>query len=264
MITEHCADYVTTSFKNRWRTLMSVDDVIDSVISLVDELGIADNTYFMYSSDHGFQLGELNILIDKRQMYDYDIRIHLLLRGPGIKPGSTFPFLGTNVDIAPTWLGLAGLSRPASMDGRSIAPLLIDGGDETVPKQTRSHVNQLAPDGRDAFAAGWRDSAFIEYYYNADNAKCNGYKTEDLHNNFIGLRHMADSEFGDTSFTEYQTGNQKEGDINFDDLDFVEYFNLSDDPWQMKNLWKQGDNVTQAKLHDKLRVWFTCRGDSCP
>jgi N-acetylglucosamine-6-sulfatase len=264
MISEHCADYVTTSFKNRWRTLMSVDDVIESVISLVDELGIADNTYFMYSSDHGFQLGEFNILIDKRQMYDYDIRIHLLMRGPGIKAGSTFPFLGTNVDIAPTWLGMAGLPRPATMDGRSILPLLIDGSDANVPTQTRNHINQLAPKGQDTFIANWRDSVFIEYYYNADNAKCGGYNTEDIHNNFIGLRHMADSEFGDTSYTEYETGNQAQTDISFDAVDFVEYFKLSKDPWQMKNLWKAGDNETQSKLHTKLRTWFNCRGDTCP
>jgi len=264
MITEQCAEYVTTSFKNRWRTLMSVDDVIDSVIALVDELGIGDNTYFMYSSDHGFQLGEFNILIDKRHMYDYDIRIHLLLRGPGIKAGSTFPYLGTNVDMAPSWLGLAGLARPDSMDGRSILPLIVDAEDSTVPAQTRKHVKELAPEGREAFAAKWRDSVFIEYYYNADNAKCDGYKTEDIHNNFIGLRHLKDSEFGDTSYAEYQTGNQQKANIDFDNIDFVEYFSLSEDPWQMNNLWKKGDNATQSKLHDKLQVWFTCRGDSCP
>ena len=67
MITPKCADYVTTSFKNRWRSLMSVDDVIESLVEFVESKGIADNTYFLYSSDHGFQLGEFNILIDKRQ-----------------------------------------------------------------------------------------------------------------------------------------------------------------------------------------------------
>lgn len=68
MITETCAEYVTTSFKNRWRSLMSVDDVIEATVKLVEAEGLADNTYFLYSSDHGFQLGEFNILIDKRQV----------------------------------------------------------------------------------------------------------------------------------------------------------------------------------------------------
>merc|ERR1711970_756998 len=42
MISEKCADYVTTSFKNRWRTLMSVDDVINDVVHLVEDEGLID------------------------------------------------------------------------------------------------------------------------------------------------------------------------------------------------------------------------------
>ena len=49
MITDSCADYVTTSFKNRWRSLMSVDDLIASVVAEIEAAGIADNTYFLYS-----------------------------------------------------------------------------------------------------------------------------------------------------------------------------------------------------------------------
>ena len=127
---------------------MSVDDVIDAVVSYVEATpGLANNTYFLYSSDHGFQLGEFNILIDKRQHYDHDTRIHNLVRGPGIAPGSTFGALGTNVDQAPTWLGLAGLSKPPGMDGRSYAPLLIDADDPAVPAQTRAHVRALIHGG---------------------------------------------------------------------------------------------------------------------
>jgi N-acetylglucosamine-6-sulfatase len=48
MITPKCADYVTLSFKNRWRALMSVDDVIAETVALVESEGLMDNTYFMY------------------------------------------------------------------------------------------------------------------------------------------------------------------------------------------------------------------------
>ena len=67
MLTEEAADVITGVFKNRWRTLMSVDDVIAAVIEECEDLGVADNTYFLFSSDHGFQLGEFNMLMDKRQ-----------------------------------------------------------------------------------------------------------------------------------------------------------------------------------------------------
>ena len=82
--------------------------------------------YYFSSSDHGFQLGEFNLPFDKRHVYDFDTRIHLLVRGPGVKSGSTLAALATNVDLAPTWLGLAGVAQPGSMDGRSLAPLQQD------------------------------------------------------------------------------------------------------------------------------------------
>jgi hypothetical protein len=190
----------------------------------------------------------------------------MLFKGPGIAAGSTFDYLGTQVDLAPTWLGMAGLDKPDSMDGRSVAPLIIDANQPGVPPPTTKHIAKIAPKGAQAFKAGWRDSVFIEYYFNSPNAKCTGYITEDTSNNFIGLRHMAGSEFGDTSYAEYQTGNQqgKTGGIEFDEVDFVEYFNLTSDNWQMNNLHKTAPNTTQQLLHDKLHKWFQCRGDSCP
>ena len=267
LISEQCGAYVTKSFMDRWRSLMSVDDLIEAVVTFVEaNATLAANTYFIYSSDHGFQLGEFNLLIDKRQVYDHDTRIHNLIRGPGIAPGSTYAWLGTNVDQAPTWLGLAGVPKPAIMDGRSYAPLLIDADDASVPARTRAHLKALAPAGKAAFQAGWRDSAFIEYYYNTANTKCAKYPTESPANNFIGIRHMeGHPEFGDTLYSEFQTGNQAKKNIDFSDVDFVEYYNLTADTWQMENLRDApGTEDVQKKLSAKLRMWLNCAGDSCP
>ena len=62
------------------------------------------------------------------------------------------------------------------MDGRSIVPLLIDPAAAGVvcPSQTAKHVRALAPQGAKAFRAAWRDSVFVEYYFNSPNAKCTG------------------------------------------------------------------------------------------
>jgi arylsulfatase A-like enzyme len=55
----------------------------------------------------------LDLEIDfNRQVYDFDTRIHLLIKGPGIAPGSSFDFLASNVDLAPTMLSLADIPRP--------------------------------------------------------------------------------------------------------------------------------------------------------
>merc|ERR1711862_367542 len=113
-------------------------------------------------------------------------------------------------------MNIAGLQRPDSMDGRSYLPLLVDADDKTLPAPTRAQVAKLAPHGRDVYASKWRDHVFIEYYFNDNNAKFGGYNTEDTHNNFINIRHMPWSEFGDTSYTEFQTGNMKNALVDFD------------------------------------------------
>jgi len=299
MLTEPASQVITGVFKDRWRTLMSVDDVIASVIGAVEELGLADSTYFFYSSDHGFQLGEFNIPMDKRHVYEWDTKIHLLARGPGIKAGMVWDEPATQVDMAATWLGLAGLEQPATFDGKSLVPLLVSGEDETVSVPTLKHLKQLGDVAK--YKDGWRDAVFIEYYYNADNDKCmetcnetsiaensyprvdsncvdltsqpnkecwggtycttNCYPTESLANNFIGLRSMAGSKFGNTLYSEFMTGNQGPEDINFAKPDFHEYYELDHDPWEMDN--KYGKTNTDA-MHNELHKWFNCAGASCP
>ena len=46
LLTDEASDVITGIFKNRWRTLMSVDDVVAAVIAEVDALGLSDSTYF--------------------------------------------------------------------------------------------------------------------------------------------------------------------------------------------------------------------------
>eukprot|EP01051_Picozoa_sp_SAG22_P005308 SAG22_NODE_311_length_12629_cov_20.911891_3_plen_133_part_00 len=107
--------------------------------------------------------------MDKRQPYDFDTRIHLLARGPGIPAGVTWAQPATQVDMAPTFLGIAGLPKPATMDGHSLLPLLVPGGPshpDLLPS-TKHHLAALGGNSK-SYAAGWRTSAFIEYY-----CKCN-------------------------------------------------------------------------------------------
>jgi len=90
--------------------------------------------------------------------------------GPGITPGSTWDKPATQVDLAPTFLGIAGLEKPSHMDGKSLLPLLVSSEDEGVQETTRKHLTAMGPAER--YAAVWRDAAFIEYYFVAPNIKC--------------------------------------------------------------------------------------------
>jgi arylsulfatase A-like enzyme len=77
----------------------------------------------IYSADNGWYLGDLG-LYDKRFMYEPGLHVPLIARGPGINSGSVPDQFVMNIDLAPTFLDLAGLPVPESMQGRSIAPLL--------------------------------------------------------------------------------------------------------------------------------------------
>eukprot|EP00511_Aplanochytrium_stocchinoi_P000535 CAMPEP_0204841948 /NCGR_PEP_ID=MMETSP1346-20131115/44320_1 /ASSEMBLY_ACC=CAM_ASM_000771 /TAXON_ID=215587 /ORGANISM="Aplanochytrium stocchinoi, Strain GSBS06" /LENGTH=416 /DNA_ID=CAMNT_0051980459 /DNA_START=976 /DNA_END=2223 /DNA_ORIENTATION=+ len=291
LISPHAADIVTDVFKNRWRTLMSVDDLIEEVVELCRDLNIYNTTYFFFTSDHGFQLGQFNMLMDKRHVYDWNTRIHLLAVGPGIPKGVRFHYPATQVDLAPTFLGLAGIKKPWYMDGKSLVPLLLRKTAHdyhSVSVWTRRHLETLP--SAEEYASRWRKAVFFEYYYNDPNVKCvdacikprqvypnadtacgilasepqdcwggcvnECYPTENVNNNFIAIRHVHSiSPFSDTLYAVFQTGNQRSENINFDNVDFVEYYETEFDPWMLVNKRNSLPDSVKRLLDIKLRMW---------
>ena len=122
------ADYDHFKFqryiKRYLRTIASIDESVGRLLDYLDEEGLADNTLVIYTSDQGFFLGEHG-WFDKRFMYEESFQMPFLARFPReIKPGSVCNDLISNVDFAPTFLDLAGVSVPSYMQGRSTRPLL--------------------------------------------------------------------------------------------------------------------------------------------
>lgn len=177
LLTEAAASVITGSFKNRWRTLLSLDDLVAAAYEVCQGAGVVDRTYFISTSDHGFQLGQFNIPMDKRHVYDWDTRIPFFIRGPGISPGSTLQQPATLVDLAPTFLSLAGLPKPPGMDGRSLLPLLVDPSNAAtwnkLSPRVRDHLAVLGgANGLTSVALGWRKSVFLTHYFYTENIKC--------------------------------------------------------------------------------------------
>jgi arylsulfatase A-like enzyme len=121
--------------------VQGVDDGVGKILDYLEEAGLADNTVVFYSADNGWYLGDLG-MYDKRFMYEPGLRVPLMARGPGIKAGSTPPQFVVNLDLAPTFLDLAGMSIPSFMQGKSLVPLL----------------RGEAPDD-------WRESMYYRYYH---------------------------------------------------------------------------------------------------
>ena len=136
---EGTAGRLQTSYRRYCETLLGMDREIGRLLEAIEP--VAGNTAVIYTSDNGYSWGE-HVLTGKRWAYDDNIKVPFIVRWPdGVAAAGTVkdePVL--NADIAPTLLDIAGVPVPASMQGRSIAPLLR---------------------GEDV---AWRDEVFYEYF----------------------------------------------------------------------------------------------------
>ena len=71
------------------RSLQAVDRGVATLIDTLRATGQLDNTYFVFSSDNGFHLGQFRMPAGKETAYDSDIHVPLIVRGPGVPAGET-------------------------------------------------------------------------------------------------------------------------------------------------------------------------------
>lgn len=115
---------ISEYYKRYAETLIAVDEGIGRIIELLKSKGLYQNTLISVMGDNGFAFGEHG-LIDKRTAYEESMRVPLVMQLPAmIRPGSRVNEVVANIDIAPTFLELAGLRAAADMDGKSYLPIL--------------------------------------------------------------------------------------------------------------------------------------------
>jgi arylsulfatase A-like enzyme len=115
------------------RLATTIDESVGQIMQAVEKSGIADNTIFIYTSDHGYSLGELS-LCEKHYAYEQVMRVPLIVRFPGHKnPGNPPSDMVTHMDIAPTLMDYCSGSIPDEMEGKSWRSLIEDGKSDSKP-----------------------------------------------------------------------------------------------------------------------------------
>lgn len=110
-------DYLDHYYRQRLRALQAVDELVEKLVIQLDEAGVLDDTYIIYSSDNGFHIGQHRLPPGKECGYEEDIRVPLIVRGPGVPKGEVEDAVTTHIDLAPTILNIVGAEARPDFDG---------------------------------------------------------------------------------------------------------------------------------------------------
>jgi arylsulfatase A-like enzyme len=230
-------DAIDQLYRNRLRSMLAVEDLVQTVLDALRDTGQLDHTYVFFTSDNGFHQGQHRLPSGKNTEFDEDLFAPLVVRGPGVPRGATVTHLTVNIDFAPTLAELASVPVPDEVDGRSLAPLL--GGNPPPPSAWRhafllEHAAPLVtpelatslagtlepPDAFDLLAPGGPTPAFV------------------------GVRTV------DHTYVEYRDGDR-------------ELYDDRSDPDQLENGYASADSALVRQLAARVAALRDCRGAAC-
>ena len=227
-LTRHELGNLDVLYRKRLRTLRAVDEMVAGLLDELRAAGQLANTYIFFTSDNGFHMGQHRLLASKYTPYEEDIRVPLLLRGPGVPAGLKVDAFTVTVDLAPTIAALAGATLQMPSDGRSLVPLL-----------------------RGQKPEAWRQAVLLEQFGFREEARDDG-----------GVREPSDAPAGQQyathaglrtrtyKYVEYATGER-------------EYYDLVKDPFELNNLAATLDSAYAARLSRYAATLSRCAGESC-
>jgi arylsulfatase A-like enzyme len=215
---------IDADFRKRAQSVLAVDAMIGELQAAVAAIGEESNTYFVFGSDNGFHMGEHRLKPGKMTAFDTDIRVPLIVTGPGIAAGTAADAIVENIDLCPTFAELGGAAAPANTDGRSLVPLL-----------------------RGEKVADWRNVALIEHHGpvgDADDPDLPGIGSGNP-TSYEAMRSAT------ALYVEYADGE-------------TEYHDLASDPDELRNTFAALPADVQASLHATLAALQACQGaQSC-
>lgn len=221
-LSEKQIDKLDHIFRKRLQCIMSIDEMLGHIRKVLNETGAAANTYIFFSSDNGYHLGDYGLFHGKQTPFDIDVRVPLIVVGPGVAQGYGQDEIVSNIDLAPTFAAMAGIPMNGDPDGHDIGHLLKD-------------INTRKTE--------WRNFAIIEHKApKFDRKDPDRQDTEDGRlPTYTALR------FRDLLYVEYETGERS-------------CYDLKTDPSEIKNIYPDLPVTMQKQLHDILLASRNCTG----
>jgi arylsulfatase A-like enzyme len=244
--------YMDELHRKRLQSMMAVDDMIGDLFDSLRESGELEDTYVFFTSDNGFHLGQHRLGAGKWTAYEEDIRVPLVVRGPGVPEGEKLPHTVLNNDLAPTFADLGGVDPPKFVDGRSLAPLLD--GTPTPEEDWRQRFLVEAVAERDSVPRPpFVNESQVRPLITGDPLPNDWRKTS-------AGRAESSEEWGrpwlkalrteDHLFVEYKTGEH-------------ELYDLKKDPHQLDNLYDRAPDDLLRRLNEQLDALRQCEAQDC-
>ncbi len=201
-------------FRRRAQAVEAVDALVARV-----ERAVPKNTYIVFSSDNGYHMGQHRLAPGKMTAFDTDIRVPLIVAGPGVPRGRIVRQVAQNTDLAPTFVELAGGTPDPAIDGHSLVGLL-----------------------RAAPPPPWPTLALVEH-----RGPRLGVGDPDLQSDlptaYAALR--ISSPRTEAVYVEYSDGER-------------EYYDIARDPFELRNIASRLTPARQAELHRRLQEFQHC------
>lgn len=228
-------------FRLRIRMLQSVDEMVEAIMNSLEETGELDNTYIFFTSDNGIHMGQHRLKRGKLSAYEEDVRVPMIIRGPGVSAGYRVDQIAGNVDLAATFADIGQVKMPNESDGHSLLPLL----DKNHPVENWRQVYLL-----ERWPLSWNDN-------DASNEQGEGIleppdpnEISDQTGKVIPIPAFKGIRTLDYAFIKYDTGE-------------IELYDMINDPYQLDNLYPNADPLLINSLTNLLDKMASCQGKDC-
>lgn len=222
-------------YRDRLRSMQAVDEALAALREQIALAGRLDSTYFLFTTDNGYHMGQHRLAAGKALAYEEDVLGPLVVSGPGVAAGRTVTALASATDLAPTLLELASASASWPLDGRSLAPLW--GVAPPAAWRAAVHLEMYPYDGGDDEETAARQPSLF-----AAGAAAEGVAEPEP--TFVGLRS------DELKYVEWSTGER-------------ELYFLAVDPAELDNRAACASTALLAGLAARTAALHACSGAGC-